>query len=175
MVQPGLRGADRDTDVIRHFGDGQPEVVVEGENGALLDGEPPEGPFEQVTVVNGQVLVRAVRVRDGKDPQALGPSRATPGLGVARSGEDAVEPRLEAGWVAKRAELAPGGDQRALHGILGQVDVAEDPHRDRQASVADQAGQRVERFRVAPFRLLDKFHFHPSLHSVAVGPWRTVQ
>ncbi len=175
MVQAGLRGPDGDSESIRHLGDREPEVVVEDQDGALLDGEPPEGSLEQVAVVHGQVFVRAGRARDGKDPRALGPSLATPGLGVARVGEDAVEPRLEAGRVAKRAELVPGGDQRALHGILGQVEVAEDPHRDRQARVADQARQGVERFRVAPLRLLDEFDLHPSLRSVAVGPWWTVQ
>ena len=40
---------------------------MEDEDGALLDGEPPEGPFEQVAVVHGQVLVGAVRGRDGED------------------------------------------------------------------------------------------------------------
>jgi hypothetical protein len=48
-----------------------------------------------------------------------------------------------------------------LDGVLGQVDVAEDPYRDRQASVADRARQGVERFRVAPLRLFDQ-----SVHSV---------
>ena len=98
-VPTGMSGS------VRHLGDRKPEVVVEDQDGALLDGEPPEGPFEQVAVVHGQVLVGAVRARDGKDPQALGPPLATPGLGVARVGEDAVEPRLEAGRVAQGAEL----------------------------------------------------------------------
>ena len=65
--------------------------------------------------------------------------------------------------------------KRGLDGVLGQVDVAEDPHRDRQASVADHARQGVERFRVAPLRLLDQSVLHPSLRSVAVGPWWTDQ
>ena len=70
------------------------------QDGPLLHGEPPEGPLEQVAVVHGQVLVGAVRARDGKDPRALVPALATPGLGEARAGEDAVEPRLEAGRIA---------------------------------------------------------------------------
>ena len=148
---------------------------MEDQDGALLDGEPPEGPLEQVAVVHGQVVVGAVRARDGKDPRALGPPLATPGLGVARVGEDAVEPRLEAGRVTQRSELGPGRDQGGLDGVLGQVDVAEDPHRDRQASVADHARQGVERFRVAPLRLFDQSDLHPSLRPVAVGPGWTDQ
>ena len=81
-----------------------------------------------------------------------------------------MEPRLEAGRVAQGSELAPGRDQRGLDGVLRQVEIAEDPHRDRQASVADHARQGVERFRVAPLRLADQLVVHPSLHSVAIGP-----
>ena len=33
---------------------------MEDQDGALLDGEPPEGPFEQVAIVHGQVVVEAV-------------------------------------------------------------------------------------------------------------------
>jgi DNA-directed RNA polymerase specialized sigma24 family protein len=52
-----------------------------------------------------------------------------------------VEPRLEAGWVTQRSELGPGRDHRGLDGVLRQVEVAEDPDRDRKASVAHQARQ----------------------------------
>ncbi len=75
-----------------------------------------------------------------------------------------MKPRFEAGRVAHAAELGAGRDQRGLDGVLRQVDVAEDPHRDRQASVANHARQRVERFRVAPLRLADQLLLHPSLH-----------
>ena len=77
---------------------------MEDQDGALFDGEPPEGPLEQVAIIHGQVVVGAVRALDGEDPYALGPSLATPGLGVARVGEDAVEPRLEAGRIAQACE-----------------------------------------------------------------------
>ena len=80
-----------------------------------------------------------------------------------------MEPRLEAGRVAERAELDPGRDQCGLDGVLGQSAVAEDLHRDRLASVAHHARQGVERFRVALLRLADQLLVHPSLHSVAIG------
>jgi len=86
-----------------------------------------------------------------------------------------VEPRLEAGRVTQGADLGPGCDQVSLDGVLGQVDVAEDPHRDRQASVAHHARQGVERFRVAPLRLLDQSVLHPSFRPVSVGPEWTDQ
>jgi hypothetical protein len=146
------------------------EVVVEDQDGALSNGEPLEGAFEQIAIVHGQVVVGAVRALDGKDPRAPGPSLAAPGLGVARVGEDAVKPRLEAGRVAQGSKLGPGRDQGGLDGILRQVDVAEDPHRDRQASVAHHARQGVERFRVALLRLTDQLLLHPFLHSRGSRP-----
>jgi hypothetical protein len=66
-----------------------------------------------------------------------------------------MEPGLEEIGVAQRAELAPGGDQRALHRILGQICVAQDPNRDRHAPVADRAGKGVERLGVALLRSID--------------------
>jgi hypothetical protein len=81
-----------------------------------------------------------------------------------------VEPRFEAGWVTQSAELSPGRDERGLDSVLRQVDIAEDPHRDRQASVAHHARQGIERFRVAPLRLANQLLLHhPSLF-VAVNP-----
>jgi hypothetical protein len=72
-----------------------------------------------------------------------------------------VEPRLEAGWVTQRSELGPGRDHRGLDGVLRQVEVAEDPDRDRKASVAHQARQGIERFRVALPRQVDQLLVHP--------------
>jgi hypothetical protein len=103
-------------------------------------------------------------------PMRIGPPLATPGLGGARVGEDAVEPRFETGRVTQGAQLGPGRDQGGLDGVLGQVKIAEDPYRDRQASIADRARQRVERFRVAPLCLLDQFVLHLSPSSGRVGP-----
>ena len=81
---------------------------MEDQDGALLHREPPEGPLQQVAVVDGQVVVGAVRARDGQDLRALIPPLATPGLGEARVGEDAVEPRFEAGRVSQGSEVGPG-------------------------------------------------------------------
>jgi hypothetical protein len=179
---PGIRRSpDGKFDTYRHLGDGETEVVMEDQDGALLEGEPTEGPLEHVAVVDGQVVVGAVRPRDRKDPHALGPTRATPGLGVAGVREDAMEPRLEAGRVTQGSELGPGRDQCGLDGVLRQVEIAEDPHRDPKAAVAHHARQGVERFRVAPLRLADQLLVHPSLHTVAIdpswdrSPWKSVR
>jgi hypothetical protein len=61
-----------------------------------------------------------------------------------------MEPGLEEIGIAQRSELAPGGDQRGLNGILGQICVAQDPYRDRHhRSPTERA--RASNAPVSPF------------------------
>jgi hypothetical protein len=74
-----------------------------------------------------------------------------------------MQPRLEAIGVPQGANLAPRGQQRGLDGVIGKVEVAKDPERDRHALVAGQAGKRVEGLSIALLRLVDQVRVHPSL------------
>jgi hypothetical protein len=162
-METGLGGPDRDTESFGHFGEWQPDVVVEDEHGALLEGEPPEGALEFVVVVDGHVLARLGRLLDGQDADVDRPATATPGLGVALVGQDPMEPRFEAIGITERPNLAPGGDERCLHRVLGLIGVPKDPTRDRHASVADHAGEGVEGLRVALLRAIHERSVHPLL------------
>jgi len=138
---------------------------VEYEDRSLLDGEPSEGSFELVAVVDGQVRVGPVHGLDREEPDAFRPASATPGLGVAGVGQDPVQPRLEAVGVPQSTNLAPGGQQRSLDGVVGMVEVAQDSERDRHAPVAGHAGEGVEGLSIAPLRLSDQVCVHPSLRA----------
>ena len=120
-MHAGLHGPERNTDAHRHLGQGKPEVVVEDQHGALLDGEPPEGAVELNSMFNGLVLVSPVHGLDGEPLDPLGPARATPGLGVAGIGEDPVEPRVEGLGIPQGANLAPRGQQGRLDGVISSV------------------------------------------------------
>ena len=110
---------------------------------------------------------------DGERFDPFGPSPATPGLGVAGIGQDPMEPGLEELGIPQGADLAPGGQQRGLDGVVGVVEVAQDPERDRHASVAGQARQCVECLSIALLRLNDQCCVHPSLRTVVlVAPIR---
>ena len=61
-----------------------------------------------------------------------------------------MEPGLEALGIAQGPQLTPRHDERSLDRILGEVGVAQDPNRDRHASVADRASQGVEGLRRRP-------------------------
>ena len=82
-------------------------------------------------------------------------------------GQNPVEPRLEELGVAQGADLAPGGQQGRLDGVVSKVEVAQDPERDRHASVAGQASQRIEGLSIASLRLLHQLCVHPSLRARA--------
>jgi len=116
---------------------------MEDEDRALLEGQPPEGALELVAVVDSEELARLGRLLDRKDADVRRPATVAPGLGVALVGQDPMEPGLEAVGIAQRAKLAPGRDQRGLHRVVRQVGIAQDPVRNRHASIADRAGKGV--------------------------------
>ena len=63
-MHAGLDGPEGDADASRDLGQREPEVVVEDQDGALLDGEPSEGTLELVSVVDSRVLVGPVHGLD---------------------------------------------------------------------------------------------------------------
>ncbi len=62
-------------------------------------------------------------------------------LANAGADDEAMEPGVEPVRIAESGQVTPGDHQRFLHGILGPVDVAEDPLRDREEPVATHADQ----------------------------------
>jgi hypothetical protein len=79
---------------------------------------------------------------------------------VALVDQDSMQPRFEPIVVAERAQLAPGLYQRSLNSILGEVAIAQDPVRDRQASVADSAHQGIEGLSITLFCPVDELSVH---------------
>jgi hypothetical protein len=162
-MEPGLDGPDRDVEVHRDLGLRQAQVVVEDEDRSLLEGEPPEAPLELVAVVDGQDSGRLRLYVDVEDPKVGGPSTAAPGLGVALVGQDSVEPGLEAFGIPQGPHLSPRHDERGLDGVLGEIGVAQDPVRNRQAPVADLAGEGIEGLSIALLRAVDERSMHSTL------------
>ena len=52
-----------------------------------------------------------------------------------------MEPGIEPLDLAEPRELAPGRDERLLHGIIGQVDIAQDPLRDGEQPIRRAASE----------------------------------
>ena len=98
-----------------------------------------------------------VRTRIWRAP-GLRPAR----LRVAGSDEESHRPGVEPIRIAEPRQLTPGDHQRLLHGVLGSVDVAEDPLGDREQPVASRAGQDGEGVSITSLRLLHEIAIHPS-------------
>ena len=121
-----------------------------------------------ISVVDCFVLVGPVHGLDRQESDPLRPARTTPGLGVAGVCQDPVKPGLEEPGVAQRPDFSPRGQQRRLDGVVSKVEVAQDPERDRHASVTAQASKRIEGLSIAALRLGHQFCVHPSLRASVV-------
>jgi hypothetical protein len=74
--------------------------------------------------------------------------------------EEALEPRIEPVRIAEPSQVPPGDHQRILQGILGPIDVAEDPLGDGKEAVASNADQVDERRPIPALRRLDEIAIH---------------
>ena len=77
----------------------------------------------------------------GSSPQVRGAATLARRLGDADTDEEAGQPRIEPVRIAEVPEVTPGDHQRVLQGVLGPVDVTEDPLGDREQAVAAHADQ----------------------------------
>ncbi len=136
----------------------------EDEGGPLLNGQLQERPLDGVAVRDPCKVVTWRRRLQGELPDLGGAASGAPHLVVAGVDEQPVQPGVEPIPIAKGAEVAPCPQQRVLHGILGQVGLAEDPPRDRVQAVIRRGRERVERLVTALLGLLHQFRRRPSGH-----------
>ena len=88
------------------------------------------------------------------------PAPTPVGLDVAGPDEDPGQPRLEPIGVAKRREVAPGVDEGDLDRVLGSIEIAQDPIRNRDESIAGDGHQAGVRVLVTFDRQLDECSIH---------------
>ena len=138
-----------------------PEEVVEHEDRPLIGREPAEPAFEQVPIDHGNELVRRRRSVDRQDPEVLGAATLSRRLRDADMDQEAGQPGIEPVRIAEPSEVTPGDHQRVLEGILGPVDVTEDPLGDREQAVAPPADEVDERRLVSTLGGRQKVPIHP--------------
>ena len=71
-----------------------------------------------------------------------------------------MDPGVEPVRIAEARQVTPGDHQRVLQGILGPVDIPEDPMRDREEPAAAEADQVDERRLIASLCRLDEIAIH---------------
>ena len=74
--------------------------------------------------------------------------------------EDPAQPRVESVRIAEAPQVAPGDHQRVLQGVLGPIDVAEDPLGDREEPAEARADQVDVRLPITALCRLDEISIH---------------
>ena len=133
---------------------------MEHENRPLFGRQPPEAAVEQVPIGNGQQVIRSGRPFDREDAEVGCSAALTRRLGQADMDQQALEPRIEPVRIAEPTQVTPGDHQRVLQGVLGPIDVAEDPLGDRKEAVASNADQVDEGLPIPAPRCLDEIPIH---------------
>jgi succinyl-CoA synthetase beta subunit len=127
-MESRLRRSDRDSQDRGDVGQGEIEVVMEDDDSPELGLEPEEAALDLVAVGDsGRVIGRdraAQRNVVKLDLDPVTPQSA--GLVDARANEESMQPGIEAIRVAERGQIAPGPDERVLHGVGGLFRIPED-------------------------------------------------
>ena len=155
--------AGRDAERLGDLGWLEPEVVMEHEDRPLVGRQPPEPTFEEVPVGHAEQFVGSGRSIDRQHPEVRGSATLARRLGDADVDEEALEPRIEAVRIAESPQVTPGDHQRILEGILGPIDVAQDPLGDREQPVTSVADQVDICLPIPALRRLDEITIHGSL------------
>jgi hypothetical protein len=139
---------------------GVSDEVMQDEDRALFRCKPSESTVELVAIGDRQQIVGRLWTVHRQHPE-IRRTASLPGcLSDTHVGEEAMDPRVEPVRIAEARKVTPGDHQRILQGIFGPIDVAEDPMRDREESVASRADQVDECRLVATLRRLDEVAIH---------------
>ena len=109
-MEPGVHGADGDAQRLGRILDGEVEIVVEDDDGPVVDRQPTEPALELITVMDIPGHVESHRLPSSRDArQRLEPALR---LAVARSYDEPIAPGIEARGVAKLRERLPDLQER---------------------------------------------------------------
>ena len=169
MMQTGADRPDGDAERLGDLVERQVQVVVQHHHRAMVDGEPPEAALELVAIDDRAQAIRHRRLVGRQEAEVRRPAARPASLGVAGAHEEPVRPGVEASRVAELRKVPPDGEQRLLRRVLGEVDVAQDPVRDRVESVAHGDGEAREGLLVTALRPSDQLGIHAASASTAPG------
>lgn len=161
MVQSGADGAGRNADDLGDLGRLESDKVAQHDDRALLRWQTPEATFQLVARGDIEEVVRRLGKVHWEGPDRRTATPFTACLGDARSDQESMQPRVEAVRIAESGQVAPGDHQCVLNGILGPIDVAEDPLSDRKEAVAADANQVGVCLPIAATSRLNEIAIHP--------------
>ena len=140
---------------------------MEHDQRPLLGCEAAEGGFQLVAV--GECGRRVVQAHLGRSDLGHDPSLLlmTCRFAIAGAHQETTEPGVEPVGVTERGELAPGGHERLLGRVLGELRVPQDETRDGIESTDRAARQLRERLPIACHRPFHEVPMHRASHCIA--------
>ena len=154
--------ADRDAEDLGDVGQIPTLEMAKDEQDPLVGWQAAKASLELVPVDDREKVVDRGRDVHRKNTQIRDALPLTLGLGETRADDQAVEPGVESIRIAEVGQVAPGDDEGVLQGILGSIDVTQDPlGKDEETTEArlDQLGIRLA---VPVPRRLDQIAIHPA-------------
>jgi hypothetical protein len=165
--------ADRPRRDAEHLGDlrrGVSHEVMQDKDRPLVRREPPEAAIQLVSIGDAEEVVRCRRSLERKDSEVGRVTALARRLRDADVGQETMDPGVEPVRIAEATKVTPGDHQRVLHGILGPIDIPEDPLCDREEAIAARTHQVDECRLVAALRCLDEVAIHrPDPVSTPIG------
>jgi hypothetical protein len=165
VVEAGTDGSRGNSEELGDLGWLVANEVAEDQDRPFIRLEPAEAAIELISVADGQELIRRCRAVDREDEQVRDPLALPAGFGNADIREQTVDPGVEPVRIAEARQVTPGDHQRFLQGVLGPVDIPEDPMCNREEAATAKANQVDERRLVALLSRLDEVAIHRQL------PW----
>jgi hypothetical protein len=176
VMESGSDRAGRDAEHLGDLGRLESDEMAQHDERALLGREASEATLQLVAIGDAQEVVRRAGKIDWEDPDGRAEASLTPRHGDARPDKETVQPRVEAVRIAESGQVTPSDHQRVLDGILGPIDVAEDPLCDREEPVTADTDQVGVGLPIAATSRLNEIaiHLHRSSSALSGAPVRTL-
>ena len=163
VVETGTDGSRGEVEECRDLAGLVAHVVAEHQDRPFARAEAPESTVELVALRDPKEFVGRWRIVERQEAEVRCHPPFPPGLGNADVREESVDPGVEAVRIAEVPQITPGDHQRVLQGILGPIDIPEDPMRDREEAVTTRAHQVDERRLVTALSRFDEVAIHRPL------------
>jgi hypothetical protein len=160
VVESGSDRARRDAEDIGNHRGLVPEVIAEDEDGSLLRRKPAERAVDDVSIDDARELVGCRGAVEGQNLEMGVPASVTASVLDAHVRDEALDPEVESVRIAEVRKVTPGDHQRVLQGILGPIDIPENPASDRVQAVDPRSDEVEESDLISALGRDDKLSIH---------------
>ena len=160
VVESRAGGPVGDAEELGDLRRGIAHEVVQNKDRPLLWRQAPEAAFQLIPEPHAKELVGRGRPFERKNAQVGHPTTFARRVLETHVHEESLEPGIKPVRIAERSQVTPGDHQRVLEGILGPVDVPENPVAEGEEVVRASPDQVDERLPIPSLCRLDELLIH---------------